>query len=532
MLTTILRYRSLLLALALLWSAAGRSAQGEDSAPIDESLARRAKMVARIDDLIEARLAAEKISPARRSSDGEFFRRVHLDLVGTLPRVADVRAFLASTDENKRHQVIDALVGSPLYATHQANQWRALMIPGGINLEEAQSVVGVQNWLRSRMAENLRYDNLVSELLVATSGDDQGPALYYTSLQLAPEKLAASTARIFLGIQMECAECHDHPFDTWKQTDFWGYAAFFAQLRRPEVDMPVAVQRQELVDVESGEVKLPNSETVVPPKFPGGSAPADDELGTRRMKLAIWMASRDNPYLARAATNRVWAQLFGRGLVEPADDLSPRNPPSHPELMDELTHYFVESGFDLAELFRTITRTRAYQRSSQWELPGDPPADELLARMNVRQLSAEQLFDAMSRVISRRNNGTNPFTGGTSELLDPQRMAFVAKMKSVGKNALEYESGVLQALTMMNGVDTQLVTGNDSPLLRGIELPLLADEARLDTIFLATLCREPSEEERAEYLKIVSQTSPSDRRQAWSDVLWSLMNSAEFTLNH
>lgn len=505
----------------------------EQTSEHDEQLARRSAMVTRIDELIEARLTEEKISPAAQSSDGEFFRRVHLDLTGTLPRVADVREFLSSESPTKRDAVIDRLVGSPLYATHQANLWRALMIPGGINLEEAQSVVGVQNWLRSRMAENLRYDNLVSELLVATAGDDQGPALYYTSLQLAPEKLAASTARIFLGIQMECAECHDHPFDTWKQTDFWGYAAFFAQLQRPNEAQPSPVAQQLVVDVDTGDVKLPNSETIVAPKFPGAGAPGEDELGTRRMKLAIWMASRDNPYLARAAANRVWSQMFGRGLVEPADDLSPRNPPSHPVLMQELTQYFIDSGFDLQELVRTIARTKAYQRTSQWPASETPPPPELLARMNVRQLSAEQLFDAMSRVISRRSDGANPFGGGPSALLDQQRMAFVSKMRSAGSSPLDYEAGVLQALTMMNGGDTTAISSSQtSPLLRGLALPLLTDHDRLDTLMLATFCRLPTEAERADLLAYVETIPASDRSEAWSDILWVLVNSAEFSLNH
>jgi hypothetical protein len=173
--------------------------------------AARAAMIRRIDNwsMLESSRRADE--PAARSSDDEFVRRVYLDLTGVIPRVAEVRAFLADQSLDKRAKLIDKLLDSPAHATHLANIWRNIMLPGGLNIEQINNVVGVQNWLRQRFVENLRYDNLVSDLLVATEGSDAGPALYYTSLELAPEKLASSTARIFLGLQIECAQCHDHP---------------------------------------------------------------------------------------------------------------------------------------------------------------------------------------------------------------------------------------------------------------------------------------------------------------------------------
>lgn len=451
----------------------------------------REAMAARIDELIIARLATTKWQAAQPSSDAEFVRRIHLDLTGVVPRVAEVRAFLADKSEDKRERLIDRLVTSPAHATHLANTWRRVMLPGGLNVEQINNVVGVQNWLRGQFVENTRYDNLVSELLVATEGDESGPALYYTSLDLAPEKLAGSTARIFLGLQIECAECHDHPFDKWKQKDFWGYAAFFAQLERDESMRGNRALR--IADKNVGDVKLPNSEIVVSPHYPGGQEPSEGELGTRRMKLAIWMASRDNPYLARAAVNRVWGQLFGRGLVEPVDDLGPHNPPSHPELFDELTQYFVESGFDLRELYATLTRTQAYQRTSQWTSSPAPPP-ELIAHMPLKTLSADQLYDSVNRVLNRV-----PAQGAAagSPLLDPQRQAFVARVEGTGKSPLDYEAGVLQALTLLNGADiAEAADPQRSPLLGGVEAPWLTDEGRIETLFLATLSRPPTDEQQ------------------------------------
>ena len=509
----------------------------DDAEPAADSReARRAAMVRRIDEIIAARLKAEGIEPAGRSSDAEFLRRASLDLTGAIPRVAEVRDFLADEQPDKRARVIDRLLASPAHATHLANTFRHIMLPSGVDIERINNVVGVQNWLRQRFVDNVRYDNLVSELLVATAGDDAGPALYYTSLDVAPEKLAGSTARIFLGLQIECAECHDHPFDSWKQTDFWGYAAFFARLRRPDATQP-GMQMAALVDLNEGEVQHPKTGETILPQYPSGGSPAKDELGTRRQQLAIWMASRDNPYLPRAAVNRGWSFLFGRGIVEPVDDLGPQNPPSHPELMDELTQYFIESGFDLKELLRTLANTETYQRTSQWVGASGseekPPPSELYACMGVKTLSADQLYDSVNRVLNRRGQGMMPGTNIQSPLLDPQRQAFIAKMQVAGRSPLEYQAGVLQALTLLNGADLAEATDPQrSKLLGALEAPFLDDDDRLQALFLSSLSRPATDDELELCRKQLASRSESDRPKAWGDILWALMNSAEFALNH
>ncbi|WP_254513599.1 DUF1549 domain-containing protein [Anatilimnocola floriformis] len=513
---------------ALFIVAACVAVRADESERADREQA-RAEIVRKVDERIDAALVRAKIVAAEQAEDAEFVRRAYLDLTGSVPRVADARKFLADQRADKRARLIEDLLTSPAHANHLANLWRSIMLPGGVNVEQINSVVGVQNWLRQRFVENLRYDNLVSELLVATAGDDAGPALYYTSLELAPEKLASSTARIFLGLQIECAECHDHPFDKWKQRDFWGYASFFAQLQRPDANAPGMQAR--LVDIDRGDVKIPNSEEIVLPKFPSGGAPGAEELGTRRMKLAVWMASRDNPYLARAAVNRAWSVLFGRGLVEPVDDIGPHNAASHPELFDELTQYFIESGFDLRELFRTIAMTQAYQRTSRWT--SAPPPVELYAQMPVKALSAEQLYDSLNRVLARRGAGQMPGLNVRSSLLDPQRQQFLIKMQGQGRSPLDYQAGVLQALTLLNGADlTEATTAERGPLLLALDSPLFAEGDRLETMFLATLTRTPSSPERELFLKHVNSRSPSEKGKAWSDVLWALLNTAEFATNH
>lgn len=498
----------------------------------DSRAERRTAMIGRIDELIAKRWAEEGIEPAGQSGDAEFLRRVYLDLTGVIPPVARVRAFLSDERPDKRARVIGELLLSPGYATHLATTWRNIMLPRGFDAEQLASVAGVQNWLRDEFVANKRYDNMVADLLVATGGNETGPALFYTSLNLKPEELAAQTSRIFLGVQLQCAQCHDHPFDSWTQDDFWGYAAFFARLRQSSPNQGQMPTR--LIDAPTGEVTLPETDSIVPPKYLGGVDADPDEGGTRRRQLAIWTVSRDNPYLARAAVNWTWSHLFGRGLVEPVDDMSEKNPPSHPELLDELSAYFVEIGYDMRELLRTLANTGAYQLSSYMESDTDVPP-ELFSRMTAKPLTAEQLYDSMARTLRPQEASMN--TGrprADNRLYDARRQAFLAKMATRSRNSSEYEAGLPQALMLMNGpIIAEATDGNKSGLLTSLEAPLFTDHERVEMLFLATLSRPPNEQEQARFVEHVTDGgSTGDRRKALSDVLWALLNSAEFAFNH
>ncbi|MBM4003536.1 MAG: DUF1549 domain-containing protein [Planctomycetes bacterium] len=499
-------------------------AQGDEP----ERDASREEMQRRIAMHLEARWTEAGIPPAERCSDEEFCRRSSLDLCGVIPRVAEVREFLADNSANKRSQWLERLLASPAHATHLASTWRNVMLPGGTDLEQLQNAVGVQNWLRAQFVDNVRYDRMVSELLVATSGAEAGPALFYTSLELQPEKLAAATARIFLGLQMECAQCHNHPFDHWKQEDFWGYAAFFARTRQVRGNRMMA--RLRLEDLDSGDVKIPNTETIVTPKFPNGLV-APDDSGTRRERLSIWMASRDNPYLARAVVNRVWAQLFGRGIVDPVDDLGVHNPPSHPQLLEELTHYFVNCGFDLRALYRLLTGSRAYQLSSVCSSQREPPP-ELFSRMQLKPLSAEQFYDSLARLFPPSDSGMAGIPQATG-LFNPRRLSFLGRMQNPSKNSLDYQAGILQALTLLNGAELHSASHPDqSSLLGALNSPLFTRQDRIEVIYLATLARRPSDEERRISYEYLEGGAAGDAQTAFADLVWAILNSAEFAMNH
>ena len=491
---------------------------------------RRTAMVKRIDELISRRASEEGCEPAPIASDAEFLRRVHLDLTGVIPRVAEVRRFLADDDSNKRSDKIDFLLGSSRHATHLANTWRNIMLPSNLSPEQLQSVAGVQNWLREQFIDNMRYDRMVGDLLVVTGGGDSGPALFYTAMDLDPEKLAASTARIFLGLQMDCAKCHDHPFDHWTQSDFWGYAAFFAQLKQPDA-MPPG-QGGRVIDLNAGEVMLPTTEDVVLPKFPNGSSLSALENGSRREQLAIWMASRDNPFLSRAVVNRVWAHLFGIGLVNPVDDLRRDNPPSHPELFNELTSYFVEVGFDLRELLRTLCHTKTYQRSSQVRDSVPPPT--LFAVMAIKPFTAEQLYDSLNRSLLQPAKLVANSLAVDAAFGDQERIAFLAKMRSSSRDRTQYDLGVPQALTLMNGAKVRDATDvKTSKLLTALDASLFQDSERLNVLFLATLSRMPSAEEALVFNQHIADSITGEGKQAaLADALWALLNSAEYVLNH
>ena len=495
----------------------------------------RLAMARRIDALLEQRWQAEGITPAPIASDSEFLRRAYLDLTGVIPRVAEVRTFLADEMPDKRGRLIETLLESPRYATHMATTWHNRLIPYGAEPQRESLVIGLQNWLRAQFAENRRFDGIVGDLLVATQGNDLGEALFFNTYDLAPEKLAASSAELFLGIRLQCAQCHDHPYGHWTQEDFWGYAAFFARVREP--DRSSRGNSYRLVDVKSGEVVLPDSDQVVPPKYLGGRLADDSMGGTRRQQLAIWMVSRDNPYLNRAVVNWAWAHLFGLGLVEPVGDAGDHNPPSHPMLLEELAKYFAQSGCDTKQLWRTLARTRAYGLSSQSREP-EPSPSHLFASMTIKSFTPEQLYDCMTRATLASERPVETMKAETvavraGGVTDPRRAEFVRRMRSPARSPTEFSSGILQSLTIMNGSTmANLTDRDDSGLLVALDAQFMTEQDQVEALFLATLSRFPRAEERQAHIRYLKEMGVgTDRRKAISDILWALLNSSEFAFN-
>lgn len=512
--------------LAFVFAAAPLIAGADD----EEAVRTTAEMSARVDELIETRLRQAGVSPAAPADDAQFMRRVALDLNGVIPAGSEVSVFLKDAASDKRAKLIDRLLANPRYATHLAQVWSKMLLPAAAQNERPAEVAGFTAWLRRRFAENIRYDIVVADLLTTTGSSNRGgAALFYTASGVKPEELAASTSRIFLGVQIHCAQCHNHPFDHWRQEDFWSYAAFFARVQQAPGMQPPEV---ELVDATAGEVMLPDTDRVVAPKYLGAEPPSEDADVNRRRQLAIWLVSRDNPYFARVAVNRVWALLFGRGLVHPVDEFGEQNPPSHPRLLDELAAYFVDCGYDLKELFRVLTNTTAYQRASESLSESEPPPPELFARMLVKTLTPEQLYDSLLRAARREETAPATTLPGQPPMGDRQQ--FLARFNMATHDATDFSAGIPQVLALMNGALTDEATDPlRSGILQAIDAPFFTDAERVESLFLAVMSRSPSDAEREQFMRYVQDKADAgERRKALGDILWAMLNSPEFILNH
>jgi hypothetical protein len=494
-----------------------------------------AEMTARVDALLEDAWRGESIEPAPTASDAEFLRRASLDLNGVIPRPAEVREFLVNSSPEKRAALIDRLLASSRYATHMATTWRNRILPQEPDPTRARQAAALQKWLRIRFAKNLRYDNLVGGLLLTNGGDELGPALYFQTHDLAPEKMAASAAELFLGVKLHCAQCHDHPFADWSQREFWGLAAFFARVKSPD-NRGMMMTSYRLIDADAGEVHLPDSEEVVAPKYPRGETVSDNG-SSRRSQLVFWLTSRDNRYFSQAAVNWAWSHLFGRGLVASLDSIERDDKTVNVQLLEELGDYFVDSGFDLQQLWRTLANTRAYQLASRHAEPSQSRPD-LFASMLPKPLTPEQLYDSFERLAPQGVAATaaaGAFRQPDSSLdEDPNRTEFVRRMRPPPGAATEYRAGTLQALMLMNGRAMSGATAPErSNLLGALEAPFMNDDERIDALFLATLSRQPDEQERRLFFGTLAECKESsERQQAFSDMFWALLNSTEFAFNH
>ena len=510
-----------------------------------------------IDRLIDRGLAEAKLTSAPPASDAEFLRRVTLDITGRVPAYEETVTFLESSDPAKRRLAIDRLLDSPAYGQHFATIWNELITP-----RDKGSTKAVRDpftpWLAEQFNRNRGWDAIVTELLTAAGKLRDNPqtgfiAANCENFEPQPNLLADSTARLFLGIQLRCAECHDHPFAPWKQTDFWEMAAFFSHLRKgltsgknpagwtftespPEDEMNERFSVWHVAPGESG------AALVVPQtggKLAGQVVRArflrapQHFAGTQppyRPQFAEWVASRENPWFAANAANRMWAGLFGRGLVEPLDSFSADRAPAESAVLEFLARELAASGFDLKHLIRSITSSRAYRRTSQALSQNEADTDRF-GRMAVKPLRPEVLYDSLSVVLYPvlPKPGAKPSTAQPlAALPKTPREEFVRAFamrpdETVGS---QVNTGVPQFLKLLNGDLLNRETPGLSRLLKGDPTPAEA----IESIYLAALSRRPSAEDRLWMLEYVE--GAGDRRAAYQDVLWTLLNSGEFVLNH
>ncbi len=529
-------------ALAPASRAAGASPPGQP-----DRYAGADRMGRQIDRWLEAGYTAASVAPAPAAGDSEFVRRVYLDLVGRIPTVSEARAFLKDRRPDRRIRLVEKLLDGPRYVTHFAAVWRSLLIPEASSSFQVRfQVPGFERWLRDWLAGGRGLDEMARELVTmplaiqnvrfAVGGrQNSSPVAFYTAKEFQPEELASAVARTFLGVNIGCAQCHNHPFASWKRDQFWGLAAFFSGIQRRRMG-EVVMQQPEVPDRH--EITIPGTDRKVKARFPDGKQPEIAPGKAARRVLADWMVARDNPYFARAAVNRVWAYLFGTGLVEPLDEMVGTDVKAgHPELLDELARGFIEHQYDLKWLMRAITSSRAYQRTSRRTDPGqDNP--RLFARMHLRGLSAEQLFDSLATATGyvEAQPGGVAFYGPANV-----RGEFLGKFANAADRPTEVQTSILQALALMNGRLTAAATDlrRSETLAAVADAPFMDTPAKLEAIYLAALSRKPTSRELGRLARYVdgggvSEAKDTAKRQAeaLADVFWALLNSGEFKFNH
>jgi hypothetical protein len=485
-----------------------------------------------------------KIEPSQPAEDTEFIRRASLDVCGTLPTADEVAAYLNDTRADKRRRLIDRLLDRPEYATYFALKWADILQNRGRGYSTSKQRPGTtlfSAWIRDSIAANKPYDQFAAEILTATGSQQQNPpAIWYRSVRTTQDYVE-SVAQAFLGVRIQCAQCHHHPAEFWSQADYYGLAAVFSRVGRKGGFTDAEVPTNEIIYLkQKGEVRHPRTGKVLGPRPLGGPdfdlSPYDDP----RQAFARWMTAADNPFFARTMANRLWGHFLGRGIIHPIDDARSTNPPSNPELLDELAREFVNSGYNVKHLIRLITTSSAYGLSS---VPNETNKSDLqsFARFYPRRLSAEVLLDGISQVLgvpTQFPGGPGVFPPGTRAIALPDEnvpMNFLDVFGRPGRtSACECERSdapaLAQALELVNSTEIQKkLTAKDGTVARlTASKKSLAEIVR--EIFLCTLARPPSSDETAAAVEFVN--SESDRSEAYRSLLWSLLATNEFLLNH
>jgi hypothetical protein len=486
-----------------------------------------------IDQRIDTKLERLKIQPSSVADDAAFLRRVSLDLTGLLPTPEAVRAFVAdpAPSRAKRSKMIDRLIASQAYVDHWTVKWGDLLQSSRKYLGE-KGAYEFQQWIRDSVASNKPYDKLVHELLTSRGSSYDDPAANFFRVTREAKPTMEKTTQVFLGVRMVCAQCHDHPFERWTQTQYYQMAAFFSAVG---LRAGYEVGEEIVFDQRSGyEMKHPKDGHLVKPEF---MLPLDQPLPVpddqrRRDALAQWLTSKDNPFFAKAIANRVWSYFFGRGIIEPVDDIRASNPATNPALLEALTNDVLDHNFDLQQLMRTITNSRAYQTSFTTNEWNQNDRDNFSHAM-PRRLSAEELMDAVSSAAGARPHFPEvPEDTKAEQLVDPHigQEGFLDVFgRPPRESSCECERrsdfSLPQALNLVNGKTISDAVADPKGRVAKLVLSGKGDGAIVEELYLASLSRLPSAAESDLGVKYLAGGSKAGRAQ---DLLWALLNSKGF----
>jgi hypothetical protein len=488
-----------------------------------------------IDTHVYRRLKQLNIVPAEVCSDAEFLRRVYLDLIGTLPTADEARAFLADGRTNRRELLVDELLQRPEFADYWALKWADLLRVDRQALGH-KGAYDFYRWIHAALADHKPLDALAREIITAEGPlAETPPANFYSAVREAG-KASSTVSQVFLGVRIECAQCHHHPYDRWSQEDYAGMTAYFAQLQRKNTPLG------EILLAEGDPVtNHPRTGQPVPAHPLGLPTPDKNPPGDRRRELAAWLTAPDNPWFARNIANRIWAHLLGRGIVEPVDDFRATNPPTNPQLLDALAEHLVQEKFDLRSLLRTICASRTYQHASETN-ETNARDEQNYSRALYKRMDAEVLLDAICQTtgVPEQFDGA-PAGTRAIELWDSQIEHYFLRLfgRPVRQSACEcervVEPSVAQVLHLLNSerVDGKLKhAAGRVALLAKRET---SDQRLVEELYLSALARFPTAAERQTGVEYLSAAAPGDlsrRRERAEDLLWTLLNSLEFVFNH
>ena len=501
-----------------------------------------------VDDFVFANLKEIGVPPSPVCDDATFLRRITLDISGRLPTEEESRTFLANTAADKREQVIDSLLSSPEYADFFANKWTAMLKNRRDDASDITSNFAFYAWVRDSLLANKPYDQMVRELLAATGTVIANPPVAWYKRVKEPKQQLEDVAQLFLGVRMQCAQCHHHPFERWSQDDYYSLSAFFTQVGRK----PSATRGEDLIFHKRGIAVATNIKTgsSLKPAALGDAIPAIAPDEDPRLKLADWMSSPQNPFFAKALVNRYWKHFFRRGLIEPEDDIRDSNPPTNPELLAALEKHFIDSHFDLKSLVKVIVQSNAYQLSAT---PNEHNIADVqnYSRYYPRRLQAEVMLDAIDDLTGARTDFPN-LPAGTRAIALPDnsynnaspflRVFGRPENESVCECERIQSSSLAQSLHLMNAADIKgkLATGNGrADRLSKSDKP---PEDRIRELYMVAFSREPKAEElkvALDYLAeplLDSAGNPVDAQRAnqekFQDLIWALINTKEFLFNH
>ena len=486
-----------------------------------------------VDTLVHAKLKKIRIKPSEVCDDATFLRRVCLDIAGVLPTPEETQKFLASTDAKKRDQKIDELLERPEFTKLWVMKWAELLqIRTDNNTFQYKSALGYYQWLEDQFAKNVPINVLVQDLITATGGTFNNPAANFYKVETDMLKMTENVAQVFMGMRIQCAQCHNHPFDRWTMNDYYSFAAFFAQIGRKTGED----QRETVVfNRASGTVKHPVGNRDMLPKFLGGDVPPADSGLDRREVLAKWLASPENPFFARNLANIVWAHFFGKGIVDEVDDVRISNPPSNPELLEELGRRFTESKYDFKKLVRDLTASRTYQLSAKSNATNVEDTRNF-AHAGIRRLRAEVLLDAINQVTATKDKFRGlPLGARAVEIVDGRTSTYFlstfgrASRDTVCSCEVKMEPNLSQALHLLNGdtVNTKITSGGlaKAMLKEGKNVEQIVDE-----IYWRCFSRAATKPEKEKLLAFA--TADADKETVVNDLFWAVLNSKEFIFNH